>query len=353
MRTPDFWRTNGTIPNLLRPVAWVWGTVAARRMRRAPRGRAPIPVVTVGNFTAGGAGKTPVVATLVRMAKDVGLTPAVVSRGHGGSLRGPVRVDPTHHTAREVGDETLLHAALCPTFVSRDRLAGAIAAADAGADIAFLDDGLQNRSLGRDLAIAVVDRGFGVGNGLIMPAGPLRGALDVQFDLVDAVVVTDAGEPSAPSLETIATEAARRGIPVHRAHFVPREAGSLAGLHVVAYAGIGRPMKFAATLQEAGAVLVDFVSYGDHQALTPADAASLLERAAATGATLVTTTKDAARLTGETDDTLRLLADSSRVVAVDLTFSREDEEGFAVLLRSLRDNPRGDYRRRPITGASA
>lgn len=349
MRTPDFWRTNGMVPRLLSPISVVWGWVAAVRMRRAPRGRAPVPVVTVGNFTAGGAGKTPVVATLVRLAREAGLTPAVVSRGHGGSLRGPVRVDPVRHTAREVGDETLLHAALCPTYVSRDRLAGAVVAAGAGADIVLLDDGLQNRALARDLAIAVVDRGFGVGNGRVMPAGPLRGDLDVQFGLVDAVVVTDAGEPSASSTEAIVAEATRRGIPAHHAHFVPRDAKGLDGLRVIAYAGIGRPQKFAATLLEAGAVLVDFVSFGDHQALTAADAADLLERAAATGSTLVTTTKDAARLTGETDATLRRLADSSRVVAVDLTFSSDVEKGLVALLASLRDDPQGDHRRNQRT----
>jgi tetraacyldisaccharide 4'-kinase len=350
VKTPAFWRTDGWIPRLLAPVAHVWGEVAIRRLKQAPRGRAPVPVVTVGNFTAGGAGKTPVVAALVALARRAGYAPAVVSRGHGGTVLGPERVDPTRHTARDVGDEALLHARLCPTIVARDRLAGAEAAAIAGADIVFLDDGLQNTALERNLTLAVVDRGFGLGNGRVMPAGPLRAPLNAQFDLVDLVVIADAGEASARTTKMIVAKAEHRQTPVHRADFVPRDVTFLAERRVIGWAGIGRPEKFETTLLKAKAEVVEFVAFGDHQHLAPADAERLLARAAATNATLVTTAKDAARLAGEQDDALRRLAAASRVVEVDLVFSPEGEAELVRILSSLRETRRVSSGRKSVVG---
>lgn len=320
MKTPGFWSTDGLLPRLLSPVSFVWGRVAAHRMAAPASCIAPVAVVAIGNFTAGGAGKTPTVLALTRLARAAGFHPAVVSRGHGGRESGPLLVDPTRHLAADVGDEPLLLAQATPTVVSHDRCAGARLAADGGADLIFLDDGFQNPALHRDLALVVVDRAQGIGNGRVLPAGPLRAPLDAQFDRADALVVIDTGEATAPSTEMILTEAARRHLPVFAARLAARAPETLAGRRVLAFAGIGRPEKFAATLRACGAEVTDLVAFGDHAPLSEADAARLLARAEATGALPVTTAKDAARMAGETSPARVRLAEAMEVVEVDLTF---------------------------------
>ncbi len=333
-RAPDFWRSEGGVSRLLSPVAAIWGAVAVRRMSAAATHRASVPVIAVGNFTAGGAGKTPTTAALVGLARRIGFSPAVLTRGFGGRLSGPLVVDPARHDAAQVGDEPLLHARLAPTIVARDRAAGSALVADCGADLLILDDGFQNPTLAKDLAIVVVDRGYGVGNGRVLPAGPLRAPLDVQLDHASALVVIDAGEPDAPSLAALLAEARRRGLPVVSARLVLREPARFAGRRLLAWAGIGRPEKFAATLAAAGAAAVDLAAFGDHQHLAEADAEALLARAAEAGLDLVTTEKDAARLGGATSSALKRLAEASDVAAVDLVF--DDEAAIVALLARLR-----------------
>ena len=178
MQAPRFWSNPPDRPGLaarhLAPLAWVWAAVTRRRLARPPAARLAAPVVCVGNVTAGGAGKTPVVIALAQRLAAQGVAVHVVSRGHGGSLAGPVRVDPLRHSAAEVGDEPLLLAAFAPVWVARDRAAAGRAAEAAGAEVILMDDGLQNPDLAQDLALVVVDAGFGFGNGRVMPAGPLR-----------------------------------------------------------------------------------------------------------------------------------------------------------------------------------
>ena len=333
-RAPNFWRSAGGVSRLLAPVAAVWGAVAARRMNAPAKHPAPVPVIAVGNFTAGGAGKTPTTAALVGLARRAGFSPAVLTRGFGGRLPGPLLVDLALHDATQVGDEPLLHARLVPTVVARDRAAGSALVVDCGADLAILDDGFQNPALAKDLSIVVVDRGYGIGNGRVLPAGPLRAPLDVQLDHASALVVIDAGEPEAPSLAALLAEARRRSLPVVPARLVLREPDRFAGRRVLAWAGIGRPEKFAATLAGAGAEVVDLAAFGDHQHLAAADAAALLARAAEDGLDLVTTEKDAARLGGATSSALKRLAEASAVAAVDLVF--DDEAAITALLGRLR-----------------
>lgn len=313
------WAESCGATRLLAPFARIYGSVAAARMRRPPSGRVGIPVVAVGNFTVGGAGKTPTVAALVELARARGLRPAVVTRGYGGHAKGPMRVDPTRHDAAEVGDEALLHARLAPTIVARDRLAGAREAERLGADCVFLDDGFQNPRLAKDLALVVVDRASGLGNGRAMPAGPLRAPLAAQIDRADAIVVVDNGEGTHPSTETTIAAALARGIPVLGARLVPRGCAGIEGRRVVAFAGIGRPAKFAATLTAIGATIADFVAFPDHHPFTSDEAADLLQRSVVADAALVTTAKDAVRLAGH-DGALARLAASVRVVEIGLVF---------------------------------
>jgi tetraacyldisaccharide 4'-kinase len=291
MRAPAFWarRTPSPLANLLRPVASLYGAVAARRLKQ-PGDRAPVPVVCVGNFTVGGAGKTPTALALARILKDLGHRPALLTRGFGGRLAGPVQVDPGAHSPAEVGDEPLLLVKLAPTVVSRDRPAGARLCVAGGASVIVMDDGLQNPSLVKDVAITVVDGVTGIGNGLCLPAGPLRAPLSAQWPLADAVIVIGKGDAG----EAVAQMASTRRKPILWARLEPHPevAKRLAGERVFAFAGIARPEKFFATLRECEAVLVRTQAFPDHHAYRARELETLARQAQAAGARLVTTEKD-------------------------------------------------------------
>ncbi len=296
MKAPDFWSRPrpGPAARLLAPLGAVYGAVAARRMAR-PGARVGVPVVCVGNFTVGGAGKTPTAIEIAGQLVAAGHEPAFVSRGYGGAGAGtPARVDPARDSAAEVGDEPLLLARSAPCFVGADRLAAARAAVAAGATIVLMDDGLQNPSVAKDLRIAVVDGAVGIGNGLCLPAGPLRAPMARQWGSVDLLVVLGRGE----SGDAVAAEAGLRRLPALRAAVEPdaRALRALAGRRLFAFAGIGRPDKFFDTLAEAGLDVVGRRPFPDHHPFTAAERDALLAGAAAAGAVLVTTEKDRARL---------------------------------------------------------
>lgn len=333
-RPPAFWGAGGVPAVALAPIAALWGRLAAWNMNRRPRVHAAVPVVAVGNFTSGGAGKTPTVAALVRIARAAGFSPAVLTRGYGGRLAGPLRVDPSRHAAADVGDEPLLHARLAPTIVARDRAAGLALVAGCGADLVLLDDGFQNPTLAKDLSLVVVDRGHGLGNGRVIPAGPLRAPLAAQLARADAVVQIDAGDPPAASLATLVAAAGRARVPLLGARLVPRDADRFAGRRVLAFAGIGRPEKFAATLAAAGAEVVELRAFPDHHPWVEADAEDLLARAAARGLDLVTTEKDAVRFAGHSSPALIRLERLTTIAAVDLVF--DDEAAIRARLVALR-----------------
>lgn len=293
---PTFWwRTRpGPLALALSPAGAVYGALTGRRMAR--RGASVgVPVVCVGNLVVGGAGKTPTVLELARQLIAAGQEPAFVSRGYGGTPSAAVlRVDPERHRASEVGDEPLLLARLAPCFVARDRAAAARAAVAAGATIILMDDGLQNPSLAKDLSLAVVDGAVGIGNGLCLPAGPLRAPLRQQWPAVDLVVVVGPGAAG----DAVAVDAAARSKVVLRAVIAPepRALSRLAGRRLVAFSGIGRPGKFFATLAEAGLEVAETFAFPDHHAFGAWDRDRLLAAARAASATLLTTEKDRVRL---------------------------------------------------------
>ena len=295
MRAPAHWWEQKPSPlaHLLRPPSVLYGAIAGWRMRRS--GMAPeVPVVCVGNFTVGGAGKTPAALTLARMLAAEGQQPFFLTRGYGGRLAGPVRVDAGTYNAADVGDEPLLLARAFPTVVARDRPAGAGLAAQEGASVIVMDDGLQNPSLAKDVALAVVDGATGVGNGLCLPAGPLRAPLRTQWRKVDAVIVVGEGAPGA----ALAHEATQRDKPVFRARLEPdaNAAGRLRGRKVFAFAGIGQPQKFFATLERCGAVVARQKSFPDHHPYGAGEIHAILADAKAADLEVVTTEKDFARL---------------------------------------------------------
>jgi tetraacyldisaccharide 4'-kinase len=290
MRAPDFWAAPpGAAARLLAPIAAIWGAAARRRQRAAPAaGHIPVPVVCVGNLVAGGAGKTPVVLALAALAAARGTAVQVVTRGHGGRLAGPLLVDPARHDAAAVGDEALMIAAAAPCWVARDRAAGARAASGAGADLVLLDDGHQNPTIAKDLSLLVVDAEYGFGNARLIPAGPLREPVADGLARAAAIVLIGDGEPPA------AIRAA--GLPVLRAYLRPLDPGHFAGMRIVAFAGIGRPAKFFASLAAVGGELVAAHPFPDHHRYRGRELARLRREAVRTGARLVTTAKDRARL---------------------------------------------------------
>ncbi len=298
MRAPAHWyRPRGPLATLLAPLGAAYAVGTARRLRRGARRRLNVPVICVGNLTAGGTGKTPMVIALAQHLAQRGIAAQALSRGHGGQMRGPVLVDPQRHSAQDVGDEPLLLSAFLPVWVARDRAAGAEAALAAGAQAILLDDGFQNPSLAHDLAIVVVDAKRGFGNGCVIPAGPLREPVATGLARADLLVTIGDGVDQDRFGRSGALSGAPHDLPRIRAVIEPIPTGlSLRDAPVLAFAGIGDPEKFFATLRGLGARLLRAIPLADHAPLTPALMTRILREAESLGALPVTTEKDAVRL---------------------------------------------------------
>ncbi|MEX0970206.1 MAG: tetraacyldisaccharide 4'-kinase [Paracoccaceae bacterium] len=293
MRPPRFWhQPAGLRAAFLAPLAAIWAGMAAHRLAKTPGYNPGVPVICVGNINAGGTGKTPATIALLTRLADRGAH--VISRGYGGSITGPHRVDAAKNTAADVGDEPLLMAAFAPVWVGRDRVASAKAAVDAGAKLLVLDDGFQNPGLVKTLSIVVVDAEIGFGNGRVMPAGPLREPIATGLARADLVLAIG-GASAQASLLSRAPELA--AMPLARGHLAPLSTGlSFDKMRVIAFAGIGRPGKFFATLRKLGANIIATHEFGDHAPLAPQMLTRMRIEAKAKNAMLVTTEKDAVRL---------------------------------------------------------
>lgn len=296
MREPAFWHAPSSWKShLLRPLGALYGAIAAQRLRRQGFD-AGIPVLCVGNYHVGGAGKTPTVLALANVLRELDERPVVLSRGYGGRLRGPVMVDPSRHSAAEVGDEPLMLSAHLPVAVSRDRINGVALARSQRASVILMDDGFQNPSIAKDASLIVIDSERGLGNGLVFPAGPLRAPLAPQLARTDALIVIGAGAASA----AVAKQAAAREALVLSAQLQPDVASvaALKGKRVFAFAGIGDPARFFRTLRGAGIEVARERGFADHHRFSEEEIEQLHAEASADRLTLVTTEKDFARLRG-------------------------------------------------------
>lgn len=293
MRTPNFWyrKPSSTFARLLAPLGFLYNHVVAARIKNNSPNQIGIPVICVGNILSGGTGKTPVVLSIAKMLQQRSIEAHLLTRGYGGNTPGPIRVDLNIHSASDVGDEALLLAELAPTWVSIDRYAGAEMAMAAGAKVIVMDDGFQNPGLQKDLALLVFDGAVGLGNGCVIPAGPLRENLKDGLKRAQAsVIVGDDLTQLSNELEGT----------IIRAKLLPDiDVTSYKDKRLIAFAGIGRPDKFFTTVQGLDCDLVETHPFADHHSFSTSELGRLLDRAEKLNARLITTTKDAARLPGE------------------------------------------------------
>lgn len=323
MRPPAFWQHGDTsvAARVLAPLATVYAAATARRVAR-PGWRAPVPVICCGNAVAGGSGKTTLALELGRRLLARGRDVAFLTRGYGGRMGATTRVDPDRHDVGAVGDEALLLAGVAPTYVAADRAEGARAAVADGAGVLVMDDGLQNPGLMKDLSFLVIDGWAGFGNGRVIPAGPLREPVSAAAARCTAAVLIGADRTGA------ATACLPPDLPVLHAALVPDPATrALAGRRVFAFAGIGRPGKFFATLRDAGAVIAGTRGFADHHRFTGAELHAVLDEANRLGAVAVTTPKDATRLPV-------VMRERVHVAGVDLEWTQPDR--LDALLASLK-----------------
>jgi tetraacyldisaccharide 4'-kinase len=338
---PPFWWTE---PDwrayALWPLSRLYGLVAGRRMRRGRRAEVPVPVICVGNFTVGGAGKTPTAIAIARAAKARGLKPGFLSRGYGGSLDVTTVVDPHHHRARAVGDEPLLLAREALTVISRRRVRGAQKLVEEGADLIIMDDGFQSAQLAFDYALLVIDTRRGIGNGHLVPGGPVRAPIAEQMRQASALLAIGDGEAA----DRLIRQAARAGKAIHSATLVTVGAEDLKGEVVMAWSGIADNAKFHRTVRETGAALAETRGFPDHHHLGDDEVADLLDDAAARGYRLVTTAKDSVRLAGGHGRSEEL-REKSRVIEVEIRF--DDPKGPDAIIDAAIANARRRKLQRP------
>ncbi len=334
---PFWWEPPDWRGRALVPFAWVYGKAATRRLKRAPRTRVPAPVFCVGNFTVGGSGKTPVAIAIAEEARRAGRKPGFLSRGYGARFSGARLVDPGIDDARSVGDEPMLLAARAPVAVAPDRLAGARLLVDNGVDFIVMDDGFQSGRIHMDFSLLVVDGRRGLGNAMILPAGPLRAPVVEQLRLCDAVMVVNSNGGAEPAVRM----AARAAKPVYRASFVTMPGHGITGRKVLAFAGIGDPDKFFRTVRQTGAEIVEHRTFPDHHPYSDANLAELEAEAIAKGLELVTTAKDAIRLNRGTAKAAAFLQ-RLKVLSIEAVFEE------TVLARRLVDETVARFRTRSL-----
>lgn len=353
-KEPAWWyraETSATA-RVLRPVSKVYAWAVERRFQRAQPYRSALPVICVGNLTTGGTGKTPFALLLAEELKRLGERPAFLTRGYGGRHAGPRWVDRDLDLAADISDEALLLSRVAPTLIARDRAAGAraIEAAAGAPSVIVMDDGLQNPMLVKDLTIALVDARRGIGNGEVLPAGPLRASLAFQLNLADAVIVNSAPHAAAHAAESAAGWKHQFPGPVLETR--PCAEGDTAWIgdaRLVAYAGIANPSRFFTLLERLGGRIAESLVFPDHHRFTEKDAERILGAGARHEALLVTTEKDWVRLLGR-GGRRGELRDTSRVLPIRLALDERDAGRLAGLIQAAFQTTRAQ-RRPPVSSS--
>jgi tetraacyldisaccharide 4'-kinase len=339
-QAPEFWWHRHPLAGFaLAPLGMVYGQISGRLMQR-PGATLEVPVICVGNLVVGGAGKTPTALEVANVCRQLKLNPGFLTRGYGGSERGPLCVSVGTHTAAQVGDEALVLAQFAPTVVSADRPAGAKLLVQLGVDVVVMDDGFQNPSLRKDLSLVVIDAERGVGNGFVFPAGPLRAPLAQQIRMADALVVL--GEGIAVRAVRLA---ARAGRPTLHAVTAPERRRGLKRRPYLAFSGIANPSKFFNSLADAGATVGHTMSFPDHHMFTPSDCEEILAEAKTRDLVPITTEKDRARLSGAGEAAAQLAA-ATETFPVRVRF--EEPRRLIALITDAVAAHASTYRLRPV-----
>ncbi|MET3589622.1 tetraacyldisaccharide 4'-kinase [Bartonella silvatica] len=326
--TPHFWwKDKSFLRFLLTPIACIYGYFSKRRMTKQP----PIidlPVLCIGNFTCGGTGKTPVVIAFAQIAKELGFTPGIVSRGYGGTMKGVHLVDETHDSAYDVGDEALLLVQHAFVAISADRYAAAQRLKQEGCNFILMDDGFQSRRLYMDYALLVVDAMRGFGNKAVFPAGPLRVSLKTQLSLTDSVLLIGHSEKH----NKISDHITGAGKPLHYAHFQSIASDEIVGKSFLAFAGIGNPDKFFKSIKELSGHVAQIYSYPDHYFFTNTDLQNLAQKAKAQNLWLATTAKDYVRI-----KTSNMQKDLKNLIIFDVKVDFSQKDFCQNLLKEVMD----------------
>lgn len=289
---PEFWKIKSLAAFILLPFAVLYWLISVCRAALTKPFQAKIPVICVGNVTVGGAGKTPIVLAITQILSDAGMKVAIASRGYKGDIRAPTQVDKSKHTVNSVGDEPLLLSQIAPTYISAKRPLAIEMAQKNKADIIIMDDGLQNYSVAKDISLLVIDGKYGIGNGFIMPAGPLREGLASGLSKVDAVIIVGGDDTGILNHHAIKA----KSVPVISAILQPFGKLPDKNKKYIAFAGIANPDKFFATLAENGYDILEEISFPDHYNYTDIDINNLIQKSEELGAGLITTEKDEVRL---------------------------------------------------------
>ncbi len=331
LRAPSWWYERSSLwPALLAPAGLVWNAVTRARWAFAKPYQSSLPVICIGNFTAGGAGKTPATLAVAHILGNAGERPIFLTRGYGGCTHGPHLVNPSHDTPHLVGDEPLLLAREAPTIVAADRAEGARLAERQDASVIIMDDGFQNPGLVKTASLIVIDGAQGLGNEHVIPAGPLRASLGFQITMADGFILVGDGDAEG-RVHALAQEVS---LPVLASRIVAdADSGWLKNKPLVAFAGVGHPDKFFRTLEDLGGRLMERIPYPDHHVFTQADAENLLRLASDHGAQLVTTQKDFVRIEGGAE--LQMLKKHSQALPVRLQF-RDEKAAKKIISRAIR-----------------
>ena len=297
MKTPKHWQTKNILSITLFLPGCIYAFATWLRIKLIKPKKVKVPVICIGNLTAGGSGKTPVSISIAKILKNSGKTPYFVSRGYGGNLSN-IEVDINIHSPIEVGDEPLLLAKEAPVIVNHKRFDGATRAVSNGANIIIMDDGFQNPQLYKDKSFLVIDGNVGLGNMFPIPAGPMREFYSHGKKRAQAVIIL--GDDKTSVAEKF------NDLPIFYGNIVPKKPQTRYK-KVVAFAGIGRPQKFYNSLKNCELEVIKTFDFPDHYFYKNDDIKEIVETAEKLGAEIYTTSKDFVKIPAAYKDKINVL----------------------------------------------